>query len=666
MKFTSLKVQLVLAIAFASTLLFAMVGLYSLGNSLLIKRTPILEATEKIKIHTTTAHLWFEEILSGDNNVDIKAVWGHLDNADWYIDALLDGGTNTQGTYFPVYNQMLRDRVLSIKAKSADFSKIEKVRYQNADMPSTDIILDEQSDKIFLDLIKEINELSNVVKNDYYKNTIKYQSISYLIIGIAIAGSILLLYVLYIKQTAYLRLFRSLKSAKEAIEQKNEDLHKQAHFDALTGLPNRVLLIDRLERTIQRAKRSSNAFAVIFIDLDHFKEVNDTFGHHAGDLLLQMVSKRIQSTIRSADTAARISGDEFIVILDGLQDADVAMQASSKVAGQLVRTISNAYRIEENTALISASIGVAIYPEDSKSADELIKCSDNAMYYAKSLGKNNFQFYSGELNLRSIRHSGIENELRSAILNDDFVVHYQPRWSFDTSELVGVEALVRWKHPERGVIQPDEFLPFAETGGVIDKIDLAVTNKVIQQLVKWKAISFEVGFVSINLSKSSFKQKSFISDLCKLISESDIDPSRLEIEVKEQILEDDKYIRHVFSRLKSLGVRLSLDDYGTDTVSINSLKDYQFNTLKIDRSYIHEQAKNPTLAIVLQNIIKMAADLGIEVVAEGVETEEQKKQMQAFGCRSGQGYVLTRPMDADSLESTFSKPKNNVVHLRRR
>ncbi|WED20843.1 EAL domain-containing protein [Vibrio sp. JC009] len=654
------------AFSFASLLIVMMGFLFYLGNDLLVKRVSLIEVAEEIKVDTSTAHLWFEEILSGDTSENIADVWNYLDRAQSHADALLTGGEVDGSSFSRIESITSRQTVVQIKNELAEFRTIAEIRYAKRQSAFAGTLLDEQFDTQFFRLNATIDRLEERIKQELNSDIFRFQVISVLLICISTIGAAFLFRFLNRQEANQDNLLESLTKANKQIEEKNKNLHYQAHFDLLTGLPNRALLLDRLEQARLHAERAEHKLAVLFIDLDHFKEVNDRFGHHTGDTLLKMVAKRIQNTIRATDTAARISGDEFMVVLEGMVDSVSSVRVTNKIAETLIESLSNTYQIDDKSVHVSASIGIAIYPDDTRCEEELVRFADNAMYYAKSRGKNNYQFYSKELNQRSMEQADLEGDLRVAIDNDQFVLHYQPRWTFASGEVSGIEALVRWNHPEKGLLYPADFIPTAEYLGLIHEIDLLVTQKVLNQQKIWHEKQIKSVVVSVNISPYSFKQKSFLQSLCSVISDSDVGARDLEIEIKEQVLTEDKYFHNAFSRFKKLGLRLSLDDFGTDSISLKHLKSYPFNTLKIDKSYTSDQMRSKTTAILLENIVKIAGELGIEVVAEGIETMEQKDRLRAMGCKVGQGYMLAEPMEVSVLESYFAKgKKGNIIEFKR-
>ncbi|WP_295894358.1 EAL domain-containing protein [uncultured Vibrio sp.] len=644
-----------------TTLLFAQ------ANKLLTEKAPLIEASQEIKINGTLAHLWFEEVMSGDATQSVQEVWYYLDLADWHTLALLEGGSSIQGDFKPIEDPALRTILVSMRDTLVDFRNEALLRHQNKDVSSAGSAIDIRSDEMFLDFIREADDIQRAVKRHLEEGIKSYQYISIMLILVSVASVVYLYRVLNKFEENRTVWVESLSNANKAIAAKNEQLHNQAHYDSLTKLPNRAMFVDSLEKSVSRASRLNMSFAVLFIDLDHFKTVNDQFGHEIGDKLLKNVATRITHCIRESDTAARISGDEFIVVLEHLSDVEKATNAASKIAKNLNKTLQRPFQIGEVCVSISASIGVSIYPDDSTNSDSLIRYADNAMYHAKSLGKNNFQFYSEELNRISMSRLEIERDLKVAIKQDQFTLHYLPKWELENGKVVGVEALLRWQHPTKGMIYPDSFISIAESTGLIREIDLMVLTKSIAQQKQWQKRGIQTGTMAINVSAKSLKNQEFFERLKSIIVRSGVDTSSLELEITESVLiENTDQAKIIFKELKQIGVRLALDDFGTGFSSLSYLKEFDFQTLKIDRSFVADYLESPKSMVLLKNILNMGNELGLDVVAEGVETTKQQEDLQDFGCLIGQGYYLTSPQPADKLvERLFNTHSNKVSYLRR-
>jgi len=425
--------------------------------------------------------------------------------------------------------------------------------------------------------------------------------------------------------------------------------------DPLTELPNRLLFNDRLEQGLIAARRKGDKLAVLFLDLDRFKNINDSLGHHIGDLLLKEVSVRMASCIRKGDTLSRLGGDEFVVTLEGLAQAEDAAQVALKITTTLRRPLSVGGHIL-NT---SCSIGISIFPDDAEDSRELMKNADTAMYHAKEQGRNNFQFFSPEMNLRAVERHRLETELRLALEQEQFVLHYQPQADIRSGRLVGVEALIRWQHPQRGLVPPNSFIPVAEESGLIELIGRWALRTACEQIQRWQAAGLPIVKIAVNISARQFTDpKDFADDVTRLLNTVGLDPRYLELEMTESMLlkNVDENIA-VLRKLGTLGTSLAVDDFGTGYSSLAYLKQLPIDTLKIDRTFVRDIESDDDDAAIIKAIIAMAHSLDLRVTAEGVETKGQLAALRKLRCDHFQGYLLSRPIPADEFAQRFLLPE---------
>lgn len=647
-----------LAIAFTTALV-------TQATHLLVKKSPLAEAAAEIKVNGTLAYLWFDEIMSGDTAQSIQEVWYYLEIADWHVVALLNGGESIMGSYEPVDDPELRKRLVTLRETLAEFRSNAENNYQLLQSDRMSVHNSVRRDEQFLEFASKADDVQRFIKASYESGINSYTrtSITLIIAVIFIAAYSIRLQ--HKHEQSRDTLLKSLREANNAIEEKNTQLHNRAYFDPLTNLPNRSLFLDRLNQFILNSERSKKSFALLFIDLDHFKDVNEHYGHEMGDHLLKCVAKRINQSIRVTDLSARFSGDEFVVVLGDLQDVNTAISVANKIASKLTDSLSEPFQIGRQNVLVSASIGVSIYPEDSATQGALIRYADNAMYHAKSLGKNNFQFYSKELNRIAMSQKETEHALDAAIETDQFELHYLPKWNLLTEQIEGVEALIRWQHPTRGLLYPNDFIPVAESTGQIRLLDLLVTKKALAQQKEWLNEGIEMGIVGVNISARSLKHPDFFEQLKSLITTSGVPTNKIEIEITETVMvENVEFAQIIFSELKALGVRVALDDFGTGFSSLSYLKDFEFQTLKIDRTFVMNYATNNTSLVLLKNIVQLGNELGVSVVAEGIETAQQQKDLYEMGCTTGQGFYLTKPLKANLLvQQLCNAPESNVVPI---
>jgi diguanylate cyclase (GGDEF)-like protein/PAS domain S-box-containing protein len=423
-------------------------------------------------------------------------------------------------------------------------------------------------------------------------------------------------------------------------------VHELARFDSLTGLPNRNMFLGELDRTIARARRHGTTFAVFFIDLDRFKTINDTLGHDAGDQLLKTMAARLREALRECDLVARLGGDEFVVLLEGaagVADLDA-------IAHKLLGAIGEPVALQGCSFIVTGSIGIGLYPGDGDDAATLLKHADAAMYLAKDKGKNNVQFCTADLADLAARQFEVESALRLALSRGELLLHFQPKVHIASGRMRGVEALVRWAHPQRGLVPPGEFIPLAEERGLIVPIGRWVMQAACRQIRDWRDAGLAAPAVAVNLSARQFVSDSLVDDLVDALSCHGVAPSALEVELTESaLMADPERAKQVLEQLHALGVGISIDDFGTGYSSLSYLKRFPAQTVKIDRSFISGLPSDGDDTAITQAVIAMAHSLGLKVVAEGVETAAQLAALRRLGCDEAQGYLLGRPMPAADL-----------------
>ena len=433
-----------------------------------------------------------------------------------------------------------------------------------------------------------------------------------------------------------------------------ERLQHMAHHDALTDLPNRNLFLDRLQQSLNRARWHDRLVAVMFMDLDRFKIINDTLGHNVGDQLLLQLSQRLAKTVRDGDTIARFGGDEFAILLDDINSESHI----SSLAEKLLDTLATPFKFNKQELFVTASIGVSIFPTDGEDSDTLLRNADVAMYRAKDLGKNNYQFYSDDLSARIFERLTLENNLRHALERDEFVLYYQPQIDARTNKVSGVEALLRWKHPELGLVTPNNIIPLLEETGLIEKVGHWVLETACRQSRAWHDAGWSYLHMSVNISSRQFNNTDFISSLHDIINQTKINPEFLELELTESML-----MRNASSTINALhslsgrGVRFAIDDFGTGYSSLTYLRRFPIDTIKIDRSFIHDVTDNPDDAAITSAIIVMAQSLSLNVIAEGVENRKQLDFLTSRNCHYLQGNFFSRPLPAEEL-SQFLETQN--------
>lgn len=463
-----------------------------------------------------------------------------------------------------------------------------------------------------------------------------------------------------VKGTQAIALVRDITERKLAEEQ----IAYLAYHDSLTGLPNTRLFKDRLLQGIEQAKRNDKMMAVLFLDLDRFKLINDTMGHDVGDQLLQVISERLMEAVRRTDSiamntisamsssVARLGGDEFTIMLEDISGT----QTVSRICERLIELVSRPLELRGQEVYTSVSIGIAIYPHDGDSVDVLLKNADVAMYHAKEHGRNNYQFFTESMNQASEERFQLENSMRKALQNNEMKLYYQPQVSVASGQIVGMEALIRWQHPEKGFISPASFIPIAEESGLIVQIGEWVIQEACRQSAKWRKSGFKPVRISVNVSAKQLQEESLVDTIKQNFETYGVDANTLGIELTETaIIVEPELALTRLEMIKQLGIKLSMDDFGTGYSSLSYLKRFPIDTLKIDQSFIRSVTVDNEDGALVKAIIAMAHALGMDVVAEGVELQEQLEFLGVHGCDTMQGYLFSRPVPSAELEKLLSK-----------
>lgn len=444
----------------------------------------------------------------------------------------------------------------------------------------------------------------------------------------------------------------------DAIGHKDSQIEHIAHYDALTELPNRLLFLDRLDQELARAHRDQCMVAVLSINLDRFKQVNDSFGHPVGDQLLQAAAQRLATHVRECDTVARIAGDEFSLVLTDVKAALAAGEVAQKILDSFAHTPMSAGDTE---IFVTVSIGISIYPVDGVNTTTLLKNADAALHQAKNDGRNNFQYYAEQMNASAWQRLQLETELRHALVREEFVLHYQPKVDLETGKIVGMEALLRWQSPERGLVAPGEFIPLLEETGLILAVGEWVLRAACKQACMWQANGLQDIHVAVNLSSLQFKQPDFAGLVLDILKENDLDPGlgTIELELTESLLMNNaEGAVDTLIKLRQAGIHFSIDDFGTGYSSLSYLKRFPISSLKIDQSFVRDLSTNNEDAAIVAAIIALGHSLGLKVIAEGVETVAQLAQLRKKGCNEMQGFLFSRPVPAADMTQLLQSGEN--------
>jgi diguanylate cyclase (GGDEF)-like protein len=434
-------------------------------------------------------------------------------------------------------------------------------------------------------------------------------------------------------------------------------LHSVQH-DSLTSLPNRSLIHDRISQAIALARRHGTKFAVLFLDLDGFKYINDSLGHSIGDTLLQSIGKRLAACVRTSDTVSRHGGDEFVVLLSEIANS----QDAAILAKRMLNSIAEAHCVSRHELHITASIGVSVYPDDGLDAETLVKNADTAMYQAKENGRHGYQFFKASMNVRAVERQSIEEGLRRAVERREFALHYQPIINIRTGEITGAEALIRWTHPVRGHVSPAQFIPIAEDCGLILPIGNWVLHEACKQARAWIGAGLPVRKIAVNISAMEFRNDRFLENVFAILKETALDPSALELELTESVLiKRAESAASVLQKLRASGIQIAVDDFGTGYSSLSYLSKFPIDALKIDQSFIRQITATPGDTSIVTAVISMGRSLKLRVVAEGVETLDELEFLKAHQCESAQGYYFSRPVPAPQFARLLETGIREVV-----
>jgi diguanylate cyclase (GGDEF)-like protein len=453
------------------------------------------------------------------------------------------------------------------------------------------------------------------------------------------------------KVLGYLFIYKALVS--QAFEEPYDELadshlriSQLVNYDELTGIPNKQLFRERVEQAIKLSERTEQSFALFFLDLDNFKNVNDTMGHYAGDILLKEISNRLQNTIRDCDTVARVGGDEFVLLVQNVNHAGATV-----VAKNIIEAVSAPFTVNNNILLSTPSIGISIFWNDGRDFDTLYQHADTAMYTAKNLGKNNYAFFTQAVQDKIERSMSIESHLRNAIANNELSLHYQPQISLTTNELVGAEALLRWNSPVLGIMSPGDFIPIAEKTGLIASIGSWVISTAIAQIKQWEDIGLKTGNISINISAVQFNDPKLAEKILQEIADSNIKLTTLSVELTESVAMNlGSNVFNIMDKLHRNDIMISIDDFGTGYSSLSVLKKFNISKIKIDQSFVRDLTVGENDSAIVAAIINMATSLGFSTIAEGVETLEQATILKQLGCAEIQGYLVSRAVTAAKFE----------------
>jgi len=503
----------------------------------------------------------------------------------------------------------------------------------------------------FMSLSVMLNGISNHLQ--WYVNRVHYISVNNAILVLIIL--LLISYTVWVMASDFRALLQKLSLDNIQVIKSKQEIEKLLHHDILTGLPNRIMAQEIFLKAAFKAKRDNFKVCLMFIDLDNFKLINDGLGHQAGDKLLKELSQRIKSNVRDADSVCRFAGDEFIIILESVKTDELL----AKIAQNIISNIQKPFNYQSNEFICGCSIGISVSPNDGLDFNTLVRNADTAMYHSKSIGGNSFHFFDPEMNSHGHDYLNVVSDLRKALKENQFILHYQPKFDLSTNNIIGAETLIRWQHPLKGLILPDYFIPQAEKSGLIVEIGEWVIQQACKTCKSWLELGFTEFSVAVNVSSQQFKRGNFVQIVQTSLDNSDLPSNHLEIEMTESLLiENSGELKKTLKHLRNLGVSFSIDDFGTGYSNLAYIKEFEIASLKVDRSFVHDIEHNPKNKAIVKAIIQMAKSLDLHTIAEGVENKEVKTILNNLQCNYAQGYYWSKPISEKEFIK-FSKEQLN-------
>lgn len=613
------------------------------------------ETVAALELQATRGHLWFEDLLRGRRDHELNDVWSQLEQADASAKVLLGTGAPGAATLPVVEDPAIHEEVEAIRDRVRDYRTLAQRRLDALPGSPTVDDLDLGVVTAFDRVLRQAERVRGLLEEDSRGALGRLRHTAMALMGLMLAVGIGVGVLLYRRDGAHRLALRSARDASQRIRKQASALDYLAHFDTLTQLPNRTLFFDRLGQVLAHANRRNQWVVLMFLDLDEFKAVNDSMGHALGDALLETTAERLTQIMREEDTIARLGGDEFTLLLPYQASRVEAMRSASMVAEKIMRSFRDPIFLDGSQTHVTCSIGISLYPQDANNPEDLLKHADTAMYHAKQGGRNNYQFYSDEMNT-VIRHRVlIEAGLQRALERSELLLYYQPLIDLTNDTIIGAEALLRWQHPERGLLLPNRFIQVAEETGVVLPLGEWVVKHAAQQLLVWRSTPLPLQRMIINLCPIQFRHAEMVDILRDAVSAYGLTGGSLEVDIAEStLMKDTDYSLRALRALKKAGVNLAIDDFGTGYSSIAFLRQFPVDTLKIHQSFVGDLGSRTTGDPVVTAMVQFAHTLGLEVIAEGVETEEQRDILLRLGCERAQGNLLGPPMPPDELTRLLS------------
>ncbi len=650
--------QLILAAATSAAIAIALLLLAAADTRRAAEYGHWLRIAGQIKVETTRGQLALERFLAGHRDSGPPSVSHHFDQADRHVETLLQGPKAEHVGAAPVKDPAVRLQLDAVRDRLIALRQSARQRLSTLPVQGQDRQVAEQTSRMLQQFRQQADKLEIQLRQARQAERAQYGDRVAALVVVLLVLAALSAALVYRFEQQRRRDFLAAKQATRAAREQNDALGYLAHFDPLTRLPNRILFFDRVGQVLAHASRRNQWAVLMFLDLDGFKAINDSLGHPLGDALLEIMAERLRRLMREEDTIARIGGDEFTVLLPYQPSRSEAIGSASTVAEKIVSAFREPVTLGANEIHVTSSVGIALYPQDGNSVDELLRTADTAMYHAKNAGRDNYQFYSEEMNTVIHHRVLVEAGLRQALKQDQLRLYYQPIVDLGTRQVVGAEALLRWEHPEHGLLLPNRFLHIAEDTGVMAPIGEWVLEQVCQRFFLWKAVCPTWQRIAINLGAVQFRRPETTDAILGKVDLCRLGDGTVEVDISESALMTDvDHSRRVVETLRQIGVRIAIDDFGTGYSSIANLKRFDVDTLKIHQSFVADLDTQPTSHPVVTAMIEFAHSLELETIAEGVETESQRDFLLSHGCDKAQGILFAAPMPADEF-TEFLNPRS--------
>ncbi len=635
-----------------------MIYLLMTGNRVIERHNQLLSVITAVRSEVMQGALQLDGLASGFHEDKLAVVLNHFNNADSYLTSVLSNEEHRVFKFSGLTEVNLNQDINELYRYLNTVRSITINRIDDSGKLLKDPVKEHLFDDSYDSFLLKLNGVESKFNQQLNKDKMEFKQTGYILLLASLIEAVIIILLLYRRREREKKQELEISKIHDEIRRTNRNLKKRVQYDSLTNLPNRELFIHLLDSAISLAKRKKQWVVVFFIDLDKFKSINDYLGHDAGDKLLKNVAQRLRESVRGEDVVARLAGDEFTVMLAPENSHDTAVTTAQKVAKKMNEVLVSPFQVENSEPYVSASIGIALYPQDGRDSQTLMNNADTSMYDVKQSGKNDYRFFSPELNQETQDRLQLEQDLHKALDKKQLELFFQPQWSFETGELFGLEVLLRWHHPEKGLLLPGNFIPIAESCGLVSELDGWVLESTCKQLALWEELGHAPTQVSINISGNQFSKPGLVKEVEAVLAKYQLDPNKLELEITEEILMNNpEYTSTILAALKHLGIKTAIDNFGAGSLSLAYLSKFPVDTLTLNRLFIQNVGIENSANSIVESLIKLAHKLDLNIIAEGIETEEQNHFLATHNCNYAQGYFFNRPVNGEEIDALLRKNK---------